>query len=428
MWNLVRLPSQSAGQFSARTFETPSGKPTEELVMRKAILPAIFVTLFALFLVPAPSPAQIAVGISVHIGPPALPVYAQPPCPVEGYIWTPGYWAWRDEGYFWVPGVWIAPPRVGVLWTPGYWGFAGGAYLWHPGYWGPHVGFYGGINYGYGYGGVGFVGGAWRGGGFVYNTAVTNVNTTVVHNTYVDRTVINNTTVVNNHYSFNGQGGATAQPTAAELSAAREQHFQPTSNQLTHEQTARADNNQLASVNHGRPANVAMDSVNGRRYNQQGRIANGISSGQLTAGETKNLENREAGLNKEIHNDRAANGGTLTPQERQQVNQQQNNLSKSIYNDKHNANTATYGNNEVGARRNMQQQRIANGVASGQMTPSEAAKAENHEQSINRNIAADRAANGGKLTPAEKSNINKQQNSASHQIYDEKHNEKTAPK
>jgi hypothetical protein len=171
-----------------------------------------------------------------------------------------------------------------------------------------------------------------------------------------------------------------------------------------------------------------MDSVNGRRYNQQGRIANGISSGQMTAGETKNIEGREAGLNNEIHNDRAANGGTLTPQERGQVNQQQNNLSKSIYNDKHNANTATYGNNEVGARRNLQQQRIANGVASGQMSPSEAAKAENHEQNINKHIAADRSANGGKLTPQQKGNINKRQNGASRQIYNEKHNEKTAPK
>ena len=396
--------------------------------MRKVLLPAIFVALFTLFVLPAPSSAQIAVGISVHIGPPVLPVYTQPPCPVEGYIWTPGYWGWREEGYYWVPGVWIAPPRVGVLWTPGYWGFGGGAYLWHPGYWGPHVGFYGGINYGFGYGGVGFVGGAWRGGGFVYNTAVTNVNTTVIHNTYVDKTVINNTTVVNNHYSFNGQGGVSAQPTAAEQVAAREQHVQPTSNQLAHEQTARADNNQLASVNHGRPANVAMDSVNGRRYNQQGRIANGVSSGHLTAGETKNLETRETGLNKEIHNDRAANGGTLTPQEHQQVNQQQNNLSKSIYNDKHNGNTAQYGNNEVGARRDLQQQRIANGIRSGQMSPSEAAKAENHQQNINQHIAADRAANGGKLTPQEKQNINKRQNNASRQIYNEKHNEKTAPK
>jgi hypothetical protein len=343
-------------------------------------------------------------------------------------MWTPGYWGWRAEGYYWVPGVWVAPPRVGVFWTPGYWGFAGGLYGWHAGYWGPHVGFYGGINYGYGYGGVGFWGGRWVGGGFAYNTAVMNVSTTVVHNTYIDRTVVNNTTINNNHYSFSGEGGVRATPTAAEQSYEHENHFQPTANQLSHEQTARADNNQLASVNHGRPGNVAMDSVNGRRYNQQGRIANGISSGQLTPGETKNLENREAGLNKEIHNDRAANGGTLTPQERAKVNQQQNNLSKSIYNDKHNANTATYGNNEVGARRNLQQQRIANGVASGQMSPSEAAKAENHEQNINKHIAADRAANGGKLTPQEKKNINQRQNNASRQIYNEKHNEKTAPK
>jgi hypothetical protein len=212
------------------------------------------------------------------------------------------------------------------------------------------------------------------------------------------------------------------------MSYEHEQHFQPTSNQLSHEQTARADRTQLASVNGGRPSTAAMDSVNGRRFNQQGRIANGVASGQLTAGETNNLESREGVLNKEIHNDRAANGGTLTPQEHQQVNQQQNNLSKSIYNDKHNANTATYGNNEVGQRRDNQQQRIANGIKSGQMSPSEAAKAEGHEQNINKQVAADRQANGGKLTASQKQNINKKQNNASKQIYNEKHNEKTAPK
>ena len=396
--------------------------------MRKLLTPTILVLLCALFALPATSSAQVAVAISVGVAPPALPVYAQPPCPTEGYLWTPGYWGWRAEGYYWVPGVWVAPPRVGVFWTPGYWGFAGGLYGWHAGYWGPHVGFYGGINYGFGYGGVGFFGGRWVGGGFAYNTAVMNVNTTIVHNTYVDRTVVNNTTINNNHYSFNGQGGANARPTATEMSAEHEQHFQPTSNQLSHEQTARGDDHQLASFNHGQPANAAMDRVDGRRYNQQGRFAQGIGSGQLTAGETKNLEGREAGLNKEIHNDRTANGGTLTPQERGQVNQQQNNLSKSIYNDKHNANTATYGNNEVGQRRENQQDRIANGVASGQMSPSEAAKAENHEQNINKHIATDRAANGGKLTPQEKKNINRRQNSASRQIYNEKHNGKTAPK
>ncbi|MGD0957067.1 MAG: hypothetical protein ABR953_09580 [Candidatus Acidiferrales bacterium] len=376
----------------------------------------------------APAAASAQVAISVHIGPPALPVYAQPPCPTEGYLWTPGYWAYGPAGYYWVPGVWVAPPRPGVLWTPGYWGFVGGAYAWHAGYWGPHVGFYGGINYGYGYGGVGFFGGHWAGGQFAYNTAVMNVNTSVVRNVYVNRTVINNTTVVNNHTSFNGVGGVTAQPTAQEQAYQHEQHFQPTSNQLSHEQWAGGDHNQLASVNHGAPGTAAMDSVNGRRYNQQGRIANGVASGQLTPAETRNLENREAGLNREIHNDRAANGGTLTPQERQQVNGQQNNLSHSIYDDKHNAATEHYGNNEVGARRDLQQQRIANGIRSGQMSPSEAAKAEQHEENINGHIAADRKANGGKLTPQEKKNINQRQNNASKQIYNEKHNDKTAPR
>ena len=389
----------------------------------------IYLSLFLLcaLALPASSPAQVAVGVAIRVGPPALPVYTQPPCPVEGYIWTPGYWAYGVDGYYWVPGVWVAPPRPGLLWTPGYWGFVGGVYGWHAGYWGPHVGFYGGINYGFGYGGVGFFGGRWEGGVFRYNTAVMSVNTTIVHNTYVDRTVINNGAVIN-HASFNGEGGVRAEATAEERGYANEQHFEPTSNQLSHEQTARGDHNQLASVNNGRPGTAAMDSVNGRRFNQQGRIANGISSGQLNAGETKNLENREAGLNNEIHNDRAANGGTLTPQERQQVNQQQNNLSRSIYDDKHNASTAQYGNNEVGARRDNQQQRIANGVRSGQLSPSETARVEGREQNINRNVAADRAANGGKLTPQERRNINQRQNRASRQIYNEKHNAKKAPK
>ncbi len=381
----------------------------------------------ALLFCAMPATSSAGIAISISIAPPVLPVYVQPPCPVEGYIWSPGYWAWGPDGYYWVPGVWVAPPRVGLLWTPGYWGFVGGVYAWHAGYWGPHVGFYGGVNYGFGYTGVGFVGGGWFGGVFRYNTAVTNVNTTVVRNVYVDRTVINNTTIVN-RVSFNGPGGVVARPTVQEQAFMREQHFQPTANQLTHEQTAGQDRNQLASVNHGRPAAAAMDSVNGRRFNQQGRIANGIASGRLTAGETKNLEHREANLNGEIHNDRQANGGRLTPQERQQVNQQQNNLSHSIYNDKHNAANAQYGNNPVGERRYNQQQRIAQGVQSGQMAPGEAAKVEGREQNINRQVNADRRANGGQLTPGEKKQINKEQNHASREIHQEKHNEKTAPR
>jgi hypothetical protein len=169
-------------------------------------------------------------------------------------------------------------------------------------------------------------------------------------------------------------------------------------------------------------------SVNDRRQDQQGRIANGVQSGQLTAGETKNLESREANVNREIKNDRMANGGKLTPQERQQVNRQQNNMSKSIYNDKHNANAAHYGNNEVGQRRENQQDRIAQGIKSGQMTAGEAARTENREQGINRQVRADRQANGGKLTGQERRQVNREQNRTSRQIYRQKHNTRVAPK
>ncbi len=285
---------------------------------------------------PVASFAQIGIGISIRVAPPVLPVYTQPSCPTPGFLWTPGYWAFGPSGYYWVPGVWVAPPRPGVLWTPGYWGFAGGLYGWHEGYWGPHVGFYGGVNYGFGYGGVGFAGGVWAGNVFRYNTAVVNVNRTVIHNTYVNRTVINNT-VVNNRASFNGAGGVSAQPSAQERAWGNEQRFQPTANQVSHQQNASQDRNQWASANGGRPGTTAMNRVNGRRYNQQGRIAQGVASGQLNARETQRLEGQQVRTNQEIHSERQANGGRLTPQERGQVNRQQNRESQHIANQKHDA-------------------------------------------------------------------------------------------
>jgi chorismate mutase len=223
---------------------------------------------------------------------------------------------------------------VGLLWTPAYWGFVGGVYGFHAGYWGPHIGFYGGVNYGFGYGGVGFVGGEWRGGHFAYNTAVVNVNSTVIHNTYVNRTVINNTTVVN-HASFNGgPGGTTATATAEERAAGNEQHVQATSEQMAHEHTASMDKSNFASVNHGRPANPAMSRVGERAENQQRRIANGVASGKMTAGETAKVENQEHHINQQVKADRAANGGKLTNAEKKQVNKEQNKTSKEIHKDK----------------------------------------------------------------------------------------------
>jgi hypothetical protein len=168
-------------------------------------------------------------------------------------------------------------------------------------------------------------------------------------------------------------------------------------------------------------------SIAQRKENQQDRIANGVKSGQLTAGETANLETKEAAINGETKADRAANGGKLTAAEKTKINKQQNNLSKQIYKDKHNANTAHYGNNKVDQRRENQQDRIAQGIKSGKLTAGQTAKLENQQKGINQQVAADRKANGGKLTTGEKKQINHEQNQASKNIYHKKHSAKTQP-
>ena len=180
--------------------------------------------------------AQISV--EVNVAPPELPVYDQPPIPGDGYVWTPGYWAWSDDDqdYYWVPGTWVPAPQPDYLWTPGYWGSEGVVFLWHPGYWGPHVGFYGGVNYGYGYGGNGYEGGYWQGGRMYYNRSVNNINNVNVTNVY-NKTVVNNVTV--NRVSYNGGNGVRAQPTSEQMAASRERHIEPTPLQRQHVDCAR---------------------------------------------------------------------------------------------------------------------------------------------------------------------------------------------
>jgi hypothetical protein len=190
--------------------------------------------------------------------PPPLPDYDQPPAPDPDYLWTPGYWAYAPVGYYWVPGCWVAAPYVGALWTPGWWGFVGGHYRFHHGYWGPHIGFYGGVDYGYGYVGHGYYGGYWNGGHFFYNTAVTRVNVNVVRNVYVHNVVINNVVVNNrvvNRVSYNGgRGGVTAQPLPAEVAVLHEQRIPPMASQVQVRQQAAQNKAQFFSVNQGRPA------------------------------------------------------------------------------------------------------------------------------------------------------------------------------
>ena len=206
---------------------------------------------------PTPSYARVSVGIFVGFGPPALPVYAQPACPAPGYIWTPGYWAWDPAyGYYWVPGTWVPAPFVGALWTPGYWGYDDDGYRWHGGYWGFSVGFYGGIDYGFGYTGYGYHGGYWDRDRFYYNRDVNRIegrNFTHVYDRRVGDRYDRGPRV-----SYNGgRGGIDARPTRGQMAAERGRRFGPSSQQVRQERFARTNRSQWARENHGRPGIAA---------------------------------------------------------------------------------------------------------------------------------------------------------------------------
>ncbi|MGA2352773.1 MAG: hypothetical protein ABSF70_20240 [Terracidiphilus sp.] len=213
--------------------------------------------LLALLLSVFATSAHAGVLISVGFAPPPMPVYEQPPCPEDGLMWTPGYWAYGDNGYYWVPGTWVPAPQPGFLWTPHYWGWEGGHYIFHEGYWGPHVGYYGGVNYGFGYGGIGFAGGEWRGGHFAYNTAVIHVgfHGGVVFNDpgRVHVGIIENP----GHVGFSGgPGGIHHDPSPTERVASQDHHLAPTGVQTQHQGGAASNPGAWAKNNGGHPANA----------------------------------------------------------------------------------------------------------------------------------------------------------------------------
>src|SRR5882672_7505122 len=253
---LRRLTSLSSGYNFTRSWALGGPHEGPRLLLEYAnmmkpwsrfLLPAMLA-----LLLPAWGLAQISVGVSVNVPPPELPVYDQPPIPGDGYIWTPGYWAWSDDDqdFYWVPGTWVPPPQPEYLWTPGYWGAEGVVFLWHPGYWGPHVGFYGGVNYGYGYVGNGYEGGYWQGGRLYYNRSVNNINNVHITNVY-NKTVINNVTV--NRVSYNGGSGVQARPNPEQMNAARERHIEVTPIQRQHVEAARVNPALRVSENQGHP-------------------------------------------------------------------------------------------------------------------------------------------------------------------------------
>ena len=221
---------------------------------RCTLLPGVWFVAAAV--VVAPAAAQTAACGPIVLAdtpPPPLPIYEQPPIPSPGYIWSPGYWAWDPDqaDYYWVPGTWAVPPRPGLLWTPGYWAWLGGQYLFHDGYWGAHVGFYGGIAYGFGYTGIGYDGGHWDNGVFFYNQTVNNLGGANITNVYNKTLVINNGAT---RVSFNGgKDGTTVKPTSEQIGVAKEARFAPTPLQQQHVQVASKDPGLFEKANRGKP-------------------------------------------------------------------------------------------------------------------------------------------------------------------------------
>jgi hypothetical protein len=162
--------------------------------------------------------------------------------------------------------------------------------------------------------------------------------------------------------------------------------------------------------------------VGQRKENQQDRIANGVQNGSLTPGETTNLEGKEANLNKETRQMRSADDGHLTAADKAKLNTQQNRLSNNIYQDKHNAASDHFGSGSVGQRKENQQDRIAQGVRSGQLTAGETHNLEAKQTALNGETRNMRNLNNGKLTAGDKKVVNAQQNRLSRNIYRDKHN------
>ena len=205
----------------------------------------------------ATATAQVFVNIRINSAPPPLPYYEQPAIPAYGYLWVPGYWYWDRsvDDYYWVPGTWVEPPRRGLLWTPAYWSWVEGRYVFYPGYWAREVGFYGGIDYGYGYTGEGYLGGRWETGAFFYNRSVNNIGSVRITKVYNQTVVMNDGS---NNVSFNGgKGGIEARPTSQQVAFAKERHVEATPVQRRHVEKAGKDRALFAKQNNGEPAVAA---------------------------------------------------------------------------------------------------------------------------------------------------------------------------
>lgn len=170
---------------------------------------------------------------------------------------------------------------------------------------------------------------------------------------------------------------------------------------------------------------VTGKTIADRKENQQDRIAQGVKSGELTAGETSTIETQEAGINHEEAGMRAQDNGKLTAQDKTTLNSQLNVESKDIYADKHNSSTQPPAKGEVNDRLENQQDRIAAGINSDKLTDTQTAHLETQEAGVHTEEVGMRAQDNGKLTTQDKKTLNKQLNQESRRINrDERHTTK----
>jgi phage/plasmid-associated DNA primase len=184
-----------------------------------------------------------------------------------------------------------------------------------------------------------------------------------------------------------------------------------------------AQNNTTPTPEPPSPTQNKPTTIRQRDRNQQERIANGVKSGELTSREAGHIEGQENKLNNEVKDMRQDNGGKLTAADKAKVQGQENHLSREIYNQKHDAQTQNTDPKTVaGQRAENQQDRIANGVRSGQLTPGEASRLENQQSRMRNEARNMRQENGGTLSQQDRERLHHQQRVESHRIYRAKHN------
>ena len=162
---------------------------------------------------------------------------------------------------------------------------------------------------------------------------------------------------------------------------------------------------------------VTGQTLEQRQDKQQAVISNGVKDGKLTSGEVGKLEGQENKLDREESAMKKVDDGHLTTAEKEQIMQQQNRITDQIKHDeRNNAKQSANQSNTIRQREDNQQDRIAQGVKSGDLNAQQAGHLEKNEAKINKEVKQDRAANDGRLTPQERTQVNRQLNQQSRQI------------